>query len=130
MGEVEIEFYSNFEDEEMSDTVDQVIGQLIASYMDNESGEDVDLTQIFANSLNMEEINLDDNTMNEMNDLLNLLTGTDHQIKSETAQIGDGTEGTDRSLNAEKQGSPDEEIKMFAFKISTDGEIEKLTVPS
>merc|ERR1712087_823647 len=78
--EVEIDFYSNFEDGELGDTVDRVINQLVASYLDNESGEEVDISQIFSSEL-MEEVNLDDKTMN---DLLNLIAPKQKKKSAQT----------------------------------------------
>merc|ERR1712129_536331 len=114
--EVEIEFYSNYDDAEMGDTVDQVIAQLIASYMDGESGDEMDLTQLLANGMDLEVMDLDENTMSEMNDLLNALTGSNNKPKSETGMDENGL----LDLNAEKADSDDEEIKMFAFKFTMD----------
>merc|ERR1712228_283118 len=101
--EVEIEFYSNFDDDELGETVDRVISQLVASYLDNESGEEVDVSAIFANEL-MEEVNLDEATLSEMSDLLNMIT--------ENGQIGNG-EGED-----EENG----DSKIFAFKFVVETE--------
>merc|ERR1712204_83474 len=102
------------------DTVDQAIAQLIASYMDGESGDEMDLTQILANGMDLEVMDLDENTMSEMNDLLNALTGTGTgsttQTKSETGMDENGL----LDLNAEKVDADDGEIKMFAFKFTMD----------
>merc|ERR1712228_397376 len=103
--EVEIEFYSNFDDDELGETVDRVISQLVASYLDNESGEEVDVSAIFANEL-MEEVNLDEATLSEMSDLLNMIT--------ENGQIGNG--------DGEDEENGDSKIFAFKFVVETESE--------
>ena len=116
--DVEIEFYSNFDDEELGETVDSIITQLVASYLDNESGEEVDVSQIFANEL-MEEVTLDESTVAEMNDLLNLFTQT-QTIESE--QIDE--DGVSNLSSKKSENAEDGDVKMFAFKFVVESENE------
>jgi len=82
--DVEVEFYSslggdgelanalNLDDEEFGETVDRIVAQLVASYLDNDS-EEVDVSQIFANELSVDEVEqfaMNEEGLQEMNELL------------------------------------------------------------
>eukprot|EP01084_Bolivina_argentea_P276055 470925_1 len=119
--DIEIELYSmgqdgelanvlGLDDAEIGDTVDRIVAQLVASYLDNDS-EEVDVSQIFANEMrvengdvSMQELVLDERSMEQINELLNTI--------SEKKQL----EGGNTQTNEEIDGNQHSEAQVFALK--------------
>jgi len=132
-GEVEVELYSNLEgdtelanalgldDDEFGETVDRIVAQLVASYLDNDSDE-VDVGQIFANEISVdgngdvstEQINLDEGSMQEMGELLNNIAK-----KHKKKEIGDGEEG---GLNMNENIEEEHEAQLYEVRYVVDSD--------
>lgn len=119
--DVEVEFYSNLEgdteladalgldEDEFGETVDRIVAQLVASYLDNDSDE-VDVSQIFANEISvengdvsMEQINLDQGSMEEMSELLTSIAKKHKKKRNDDgSEMDEDTETDDAQIFAMK----------------------------
>eukprot|EP00484_Ammonia_sp_Unknown_P026397 CAMPEP_0197026068 /NCGR_PEP_ID=MMETSP1384-20130603/6252_1 /TAXON_ID=29189 /ORGANISM="Ammonia sp." /LENGTH=372 /DNA_ID=CAMNT_0042454677 /DNA_START=119 /DNA_END=1237 /DNA_ORIENTATION=- len=128
--DVEVELYSNLggdnelmnalglDDEEFGETVDRIVAQLVASYLDNDS-EEVDVTQIFANEMTrrdasgddvaIQQIDLDDASVEEMSELLNSIAEK-HKNKNDE----------DNSEQLAEGEIEEEQVQIFALKFAVD----------